>query len=209
MAFKNFRLPPVFCLDDLKQEDIKKMKWNGSGRWRLLKHLHRIIRFGLVSTTVSISGKQLSVPQWRLIIDYLNEQYGGDPAALVPGHQFRVPGFRRIDKPEWVALLTETGTVSDFKPIEKAVMDRLDEVQKKLDRTERIKKVIEENLGVPPLILEGDEDIPEWFIRDKWVRFKTEIMKNPPLTDDGDPDWSRIDFRVVRDILKSTKRPTG
>jgi len=32
-------------------------------------------------------------------------------------------------------------------------------------------------------------------------------MKNPPLTDDGEPDWSRVDFRVVRDILKSTKRP--
>jgi hypothetical protein len=151
--------------------------------------------------------KQLSATQWRLIIDYLNEQYGGDPAALVPGHQFRVPGFRRIDKPEWVALLTETGTISDFKPIEKAVMDRLEEVQKKLDRTDRIKKVVQENLGVSTGIVEGSEDVPEWFIRDKWVRFKTEIMKNPPLTDDGDPDWSRIDFRVVRDILKSTKRP--
>ena len=151
--------------------------------------------------------RQLTVTQWRLVIDYLHDQYGGDPAALVPGHQFRVPGFRRIDKPEWVALLTETGTITDFKPIEKAVMDRLEEVQKKLERTEWIKKVVQENLGASTLILEGDEDIPEWFIRDKWVRFKTKIMENPPLAPDGDIDWSAVDFRVVRDILRSTKRP--
>ena len=205
---KTFGLPPVFCLDDLKQEDIEKMKRNGIQPLAVVETSPQNYQVWVgFNNCFGYPEKQLSVPQWRLIIDYLNEQYGGDPAALVPGHQFRVPGFRRIDKPEWVALLTETGTISDFKPIEKAVMDRLDEVQKKLERTERIKKVVQENLGASPLILEGDEDIPEWFIRDKWVRFKTEIMKNPPLTDDGDPDWSRIDFRVVRDILKSTKRP--
>ncbi len=57
------------------------------------------------------------------------------------------------------------------------------------------------------MILEGSEDVPEWFIRDKWVRFKTEIMKKPPIAPDGDTDWSAVDFRVVRDILRSTKRP--
>ena len=75
------------------------------------------------------------------------------------------------------------------------------------EHTEWIKKVVQENLGASTGIVEGSEDVPEWFIRDKWVRYKTEIMKNPPLTDDGEPDWSRVDFRVVRDILKSTKRP--
>ena len=70
-----------------------------------------------------------------------------------------------------------------------------------------IKKVVQENLGASPLILEGSEDVPEWFIRDKWVRFKTEIMKNPPIAPDGDTDWSAVDFRVVRDVLRSTKRP--
>ena len=205
---KTFGLPPVFCLDDLKKEDIEKMKRDGIQPLAVVETSPENYQVWTgFNNCFGYPEKQLSVVQWRLIIDYLNEQYGGDPAALVPGHQFRVPGFRRIDKPEWVAQLTETGAVIDFKPIEKAVMDRLEEVQKKLDRTERIKKVVQENLGVSPLILEGSEDVPEWFIRDKWVRFKTEIMKNPPLTDDGDPDWSAVDFRVVRDVLRSTKRP--
>ena len=205
---KTFGLPPVFCLDDLKKADIEKMKWDGIKPLAVVETSPENYQVWLgFKNCFGYPEKQLSAPQWRLVIDYLNKQYGGDPAALVPGHQFRVPGFRRIDKPEWVAQLTETGVITDFKPIEKAVMDRLEEVQKKLERTEMIKEIVKENLGGSPLILEGSEDIPEWFIRDKWVRYKTEIMKNPPLTDDGDPDWSRIDFRVVRDILKSTKRP--
>ena len=205
---KTFGLPPVFCLDDLKKADIEKMKWDGIRQLAIVETSPENYQVWIgFKNCFGYPEKQLSAVQWRLVIDYLNEQYGGDPAALVPGHQFRVPGFRRIDKPEWVAQLTETGAVIDFKPIEKAVMDRLEEVQKKLDRTERIKKVVQENLGVSPLILEGSEDVPEWFIRDKWVRFKTEIMKNPPLTNNGDPDWSAVDFRVVRDILRSTKRP--
>ena len=112
-----------------------------------------------------------------------------------------------MDKPEWAVPLTETGGAVDFKMIEDAVMERLPAVQQKLERTETIKKVIEENLGVPPLILEGSEGVPEWFIRDKWVRFKTKIMENPPIAPDGEVDWSAVDFRVVRDILRSTKRP--
>ena len=205
---KTFGLPPVFCLDDLKKADIEKMKWDGIKPLAVVETSPENYQVWVgFKNCFGYPEKQLSAPQWRLVIDYLHEKYGGDPAALVPGHQFRVPGFRRIDKPEWVALLKETGTITDFKPIEKAVMDRLEEVQKKLERTEWIKKVVQENLGASTGIVEGSEDVPEWFIRDKWVRFKTEIMKNPPLTDDGEPDWSRVDFRVVRDILKSTKRP--
>lgn len=205
---KTFGLPPVFCLDDLKKADIEKMKWDGIKPLAVVETSPENYQVWVgFKNCFGYPERQLTVTQWRLVIDYLHDQYGGDPAALVPGHQFRVPGFRRIDKPEWVAQLTETGVITDFKPIEKAVMDRLEEVQKKLERTEMIKEIVKENLGGSPLILEGSEDIPEWFIRDKWVRYKTEIMKNPPLTDDGEPDWSRVDFRVVRDILKSTKRP--
>ena len=205
---KTFGLPPVFCLDDLKKADIEKMKWDGIKPLAVVETSPENYQVWVgFKNCFGYPERQLTVTQWRLVIDYLHDQYGGDPAALVPGHQFRVPGFRRIDKPEWVAQLTETGVITDFKPIEKAVMDRLEEVQKKLERTEMIKEIVKENLGGSPLILEGSEDIPEWFIRDKWVRYKTEIMKNPPLTEEGEPDWSRIDFRVVRDILKSTKRP--
>ena len=205
---KTFGLPPVFCLDDLKKEDIEKMKRDGIQPLAVVETSPENYQVWIgFKDCFGYPDKALTVPQWRLTVDYLHEKYGGDPAALVPGHQFRVPGFRRIDKPEWVAQLTETGTFTDFKPIEKAVMDRFEVVQKKLERTEMIKKVVQENLGASPLTLEGSEDVPEWFIRDKWVRYKTEIMKNPPLTDDGDPDWSKIDFRVVRDILRSTKRP--
>ena len=205
---KTFGLPPVFCLDDLKKEDIEKMKRDGIQPLAIVETSPENYQVWTgFKNCFGYPEKQLSAPQWRLVIDYLNEQYGGDPAALVPGHQFRVPGFRRIDKPEWVAQLTETGTISDFKTIEKAVMDRFDEVQKKLERTERIQKVVQENLGASTGIVEGSEDVPEWFIRDKWVRFKTKIMENPPLAPDGDIDWSAVDFRVVRDILRSTKRP--
>ena len=205
---KTFGLPPVFCLDDLKKEDIEKMKRDGIQPLAIVETSPENYQVWTgFKNCFGYPEKQLSSTQWRLVIDYLNEQYGGDPAALVPGHQFRVPGFRRIDKPEWVAQLTETGTISDFKPIETAVMDRLDEVQKKLERTERIQKVVQENLGASTGIVEGSEDVPEWFIRDKWVQFKTKIMENPPLAPDGDIDWSAVDFRVVRDILRSTKRP--
>lgn len=205
---KTFGLPPVFCLDDLGKEDIQKMKNDGISPLAVVETSPENYQVWIVfNNCFGYPERAITAPQWRLVIDYLHERYGGDPAALVPGHQFRIPGFRRVDKPEWAVPLNETGEAVDFNIIKDTVMERFPEVQKKLERTETIKRVIRENLGVPALILEGSEGVPEWFIRDKWVRFKTEIMKNPPLAPDGDPDWSAVDFRVVRDVLRSTKRP--
>lgn len=205
---KTFGLPPVFCLDDLGTAEIQKMKADGINPLAVVETSPENYQVWVAfENCFGYPERSLTALQWRLIVDYLHEKYGGDAAALMPGHQFRIPGFRRVDKPEWAVPLTETGGAVDFKMIEDAVMERLPAVQQKLERTETIKKVIEENLGVPPLILEGSEGVPEWFIRDKWVRFKTKIMENPPLAPDGDIDWSAVDFRVVRDILRSTKRP--
>jgi hypothetical protein len=205
---KTFGLPPVFCLDDLGTAEIQKMKADGINPLAVVETSPENYQVWVAfENCFGYPERSLTALQWRLIVDYLHEKYGGDAAALIPGHQFRIPGFRRVDKPEWAVPLTETGGAVDFKMIEDAVMERLPAVQQKLERTETIKKVIEENLGVPPLILEGSEGVPEWFIRDKWVRFKTKIMENPPLAPDGDIDWSAVDFRVVRDILRSTKRP--
>ena len=182
---KTFGLPPVFCLDDLGKEDIQKMKNDGISPLAVVETSPENYQVWIVfNNCFGYPERAITAPQWRLVIDYLHERYGGDPAALVPGHQFRIPGFRRVDKPEWAVPLNETGEAVDFNIIKDTVMDRFPEVQKKLERTERIKKVVQENLEASPLILEGSEDVPEWFIRDKWVRFKTEIMKNPPLAPD-------------------------
>ena len=87
---KIFGLPPIFCLDDLDTTEIQKMKADGINPLAVVETSPENYQVWIgFNNCFGYPDRSLTAPQWRLTVDYLHEKYGGDPAALVPGHQFR------------------------------------------------------------------------------------------------------------------------
>lgn len=188
--------PPIFCLDDVDLESIKKMWEYGLPPFASIEtspgNYHAWVRLcdeGILPPT-----------KWHAINSFLVRKFEADSGADSKNHAFRCPGFysyKNDNKGYMVGLHTGlTDKTSVVKSAEEVIKDIPQEIINSSEKKER------DRGGVASDYTPEVSETPQWFI-EKWQEHRADLIKSNrcPKRTNGTPDDSKVDYVVTLNLL--------
>lgn len=101
---------PIFCLDDINPDNLARIKQDYSGVLMAVETSPNNYQVWLAWAKDDKAPKRpLNSEEWRAVQHYLVCKYGADRNADRAGHYYRLPGFKRVDNPDWTARIADNG----------------------------------------------------------------------------------------------------
>lgn len=181
--------PPVWCLDDITPQELQRIKQERGGTLATIETSPNNYQVWIAYD----SPRQLTPTEWRAVNRYFVERYHADRNADRAGHYYRLPGFRRVDNPDWTAGLSATkahrGTATELAAIITPAVAQYQQAQERQKQDARDADIQIER-----------SNAPEWF-REKFLREWHKLND----TDRDGLSWSEVDWGTACNILRRTR----
>lgn len=181
--------PPVWCLDDITPQELQRIKQERGGTLATIETSPGNYQVWIAYN----SARQLTPTEWRAVNRYLVERYHADRNADRAGHYYRLPGFRRVDNPDWTAGLettpTHRGTAAELAAVISTAVPQYQQAQE-----QRQQDAYDADIQIER------SNAPDWF-RDKFLR-EWHKLNN---TDRDGLSWSEVDWGTACNILRRTR----
>ncbi len=181
--------PPVWCLDDITPQELQHITQERGGTLATIETSPGNYQVWIAYD----SPRQLTPTEWRAVNRYLVERYHADRNADRAGHYYRLPGFRRVDNPDWTAGLATTpthrGTDAELAAVISTAVPQYQQAQK-----QRQQDAYDADIQIER------SNAPEWF----QIRFLRAWNKLNDTDKDG-LSWSEVDWGTACNILRRTR----
>ena len=181
--------PPVWCLDDITPQELQHITQERGGTLATIETSPDNYQVWIAYD----SPRQLTPTEWRAVNRYFVEHYHADRNADRAGHYYRLPGFRRVDNPDWTTGLVTTpthrGTAAELAAVISTAVPQYQQAQK-----QRQQDAYDADIRIER------SNAPEWF-QTKFLRAWNKLND----TDKDGLSWSEVDWGTACNILRRAR----